>query len=186
FRDHRVCCHRWSQLLPLLQDPLTAPRRGRRAGEWGLFRGCCGGLIFLIVVVAVVLVLLIRVTGDPGLGAPPAGPDDGGSPGAIAAALGGEVDTELARPGAPGGAVLVSEQDLSTLAAVDNPDPEMFTALKVRARGAELWVSAGSHLGPLAVVVTARLTLSLRPGGEITPDVEELDVGDQAIPGFMR
>ena len=137
-------------------------------------------------VAALALVLLIRSTSAPELGAPPAGPDAGGSPGAIAAALGGEVDTELARPGAPGAAVLVSEQDLSTLAAVDTPDPEMFTALKVRARGAALWVSAGSHLGPLAVVVTARLTLSLRSGGEITPDVEELDVGDQAIPGFMR
>jgi hypothetical protein len=62
----------------------------------------------------------------------------------------------------------------------------MFTALKVRARGAQLWVSAGSHLGPLTVVVTARLTLGLRSGGEITTDEQELDVGDQAIPGFMR
>jgi len=35
-------------------------------------------------------------------------------------------------------------------------------------------------------VVTARLTLDLRSGGEITPDEQELDVGDQAIPGFMR
>ncbi len=164
---------------------MTAPPRGRRAGEWGLFRGCCVGLIFLIVVVAA-LVLLIRVTGDPGLGAPPAGPDDGGSPGAIAATVGAEVATELAGPGAPGAAVLVSEQDLSTLAAADNPDPGMFTAVEVRARGGQLWVSADSHLGPLAVVVTARLTLNLGPGGEVTPDVEELDVGDQAIPGFMR
>jgi hypothetical protein len=137
-------------------------------------------------VVALALVLLIRLTSAPDLGAPPAGPDDGASPGAIAAALGAEVRTELVRPGAPGAAVLVSEQDLSTLAAADNPDPEMFTALKVRARGAQLWVSAGSHLGPLAVVVTARLTLGLRSGGEITSDEEELDVGDQAIPGFMR
>ena len=136
--------------------------------------------------VALALILLIRLTSAPDLGALPAGPDDGGSPGAIAAALGAEVRTELVRPSVPGAAVLVSEQDLSTLAAADNPDPEMFTALKVRARGAQLWVSAGSHLGPLTVVVTARLTLDLRPGGEITYDEEELDVGDQSIPGFMR
>jgi hypothetical protein len=137
-------------------------------------------------VVAVALVLLIRVTGVPDLGAPPAGPQDGGSPGTIAAVIGAELQTELARAGASGGAVLISEQDLSTLAAADNPDPGMFTALKVRARGNQLWVSADSHLGPLAVVVTARMTLTLRPGGEITPDVEELDVGDQEVPGFMR
>jgi hypothetical protein len=137
-------------------------------------------------VVAVALVLLIRVTSVPDLGAPPAGPHDGGSPGTIAAVIGAELQTELARAGASGGAVLVSEQDLSTLAAADNPDPGMFTALKVRARGNQLWVSADSHLGPLAVVVTARMTLTLRPGGEITPDVEELDVGDQEVPGFMR
>jgi hypothetical protein len=137
-------------------------------------------------VVAVALVLLIRVTGVPDLGALPAGPHDGGSPGTIAAVIGAELQTELARAGASGGAVLVSEQDLSTLAAADNPDPGMFTALKVRARGNQLWVSADSHLGPLAVVVTARMTLTLRPGGEITPDVEELDVGDQEVPGFMR
>jgi hypothetical protein len=142
-------------------------------------------LIFLVVV-AVALVLLIRVTGVPDLGAPPAGPHDGGSPGAIAAVIGAELQTELARAGASGGAVLVSEQDLSTLAAADNPDPGMFTALKVRARGNQLWVSADSHLGPLAVVVTARMILTVRPGGEIAPDVEELDVGDQAVPGFMR
>jgi hypothetical protein len=137
-------------------------------------------------VVAVALVLLIRVTGVPDLGAAPAGPHDGGSPEAIAAVIGAELQTELARAGASGGAVLVSEQDLSTLAAADNPDPGMFTALKVRARGNQLWVSADSHLGPLAVVVTARMILTVRPGGEITPDVEELDVGDQAVPGFMR
>jgi hypothetical protein len=164
---------------------LTAPAQRGRAGERGLVRGCCAGLIALIVVVAV-LVLLLRVTGDPGLGAPPAGPDDGGSPAAIAGALGAEVETELGRPGARGAVVLVSEQDLSTLAAADNPDPDMFTAVKVRARGAQLWVSADSHLGPLAVLVTARITLSLRPGGQVTPTVEELDVGDQAIPGFMQ
>jgi hypothetical protein len=137
-------------------------------------------------VVALALVLLIRLTSAPDLGALPAGPDDGGNPGAIGAALGAEVRADLVRPGAPGATVLVSEQDLSTLAAADNPDPEMFTALKVRARGAQLWVSAGSHLGPLTVVVTARLTLGLRSGGEITTDEQELDVGDQAIPGFMR
>ena len=160
--------------------------RGRRAGERGLFRGCCAGLAVLVVLAALG-VLLIRMTSSPDLGAAPAGPADGGSPGAIAAALGAQISTELARPGAAAGAVvLVSEQDLSTLAALDNPDPEMFTAVRVRARGGQLWVSADSHLGPLGVVVTARLTLNLQPGGSITTGIDELDVGDQAIPAFMR
>jgi hypothetical protein len=167
---------------------LTRAARGRRSGERGLVRGCCAGLTVLVVLaaLALVLVLLIRTSGTPDLGAPPVGPDDGQSPAAIATALGSEVEAQLASPGARGAAILVSEQDLSTLAATGNPDPEMFSAVRVRARDGQLWVTADSHLGPLPVVVTARLILSLGSDGSIVPDVVELDVGSQPVPAFMR
>jgi hypothetical protein len=143
-------------------------------------------LVVLIVLCAGALVLLVRLTGTPDLAAAPVGPDDGGSPLAIATALGGRVGVELAQPGATGATVMVSEQDLSTLAATDNPDPDTFTHVQVRARAGQLWITADSHLGPLPVVMTAKLTLSVQPGGSITSDIKELDVGDQVIPGFIR
>jgi len=158
----------------------------RRAGERGLFRGCCAGLVALIVLLAVLVVLLVRLTARPDLGGTPAGPDDGGSPLEIAATLAGGVAIQLAQPDATGAVVVVSEQDLSTLAAAVNPDPGSFTDVQVRARAGQLWVTADSRLGPLGVVATARLSLSFEPGGTITPDLEEIDVGDQAIPGFLR
>jgi len=72
------------------------------------------------------------------------------------------------------------------MVATDNPDPGTFTRLQVRARGGQLWLSADTHLGPLPVLVTARLSLALQPGGAVTAEVEEIDVGDQVIPGFLR
>jgi hypothetical protein len=142
--------------------------------------------LLLIVLCAAALILLVRLTGTPALGGSPTGPDDGGTPLAIATDLGGEVGAALLHSDAAGAAVLVSEEDLTTLAATDNPDPRTFSDLQVRARGGQLWLSAGTHLGPLPVLVTARVTLDLHPGGAITAAVQEIDVGDQVIPGFLR
>jgi len=158
----------------------------RRAGERGLLRGCCAGLVALLVLAAALAVLLVRLTSGPDLGGAPAGPGDGQSPLEIAATLAASAALQLSRPGATGAVVVVSEQDLSVLAAAVNPDPGSFRDVQVRARDGQLWVTAASHLGPLAVLATARLTLSFEPGRPITTDVEEIDVGDQAIPGFLR
>jgi len=163
---------------------IPAPR-GHRVRERGLLRGCCAGLVALAVLAIAAVVLLVRLTGTPDLGAAPAGPDDGGSPLAIAATLAGRVSEDLARPGSTGAAVLVSERDLSTLAAADNPDPGTLTHLEARARGDRLWVTADGNLGPLPVVVMARLRLGFEPGAPVTATVEEIDVGDQQIPGFL-
>jgi hypothetical protein len=150
-----------------------------------MVRGCCAGLVVLLLLVTAALVLLVRLTAAPDLGATPSGPDDGASPLAIGASLALQVGDQLAQPGATGAAVVVSEQDLSTLAAEDNPDPRTLAGLQVRARGDQLWVSADSHLGPLAVVVTARLSLGFQPGSPVTASIGEIWVGDQQIPGFL-
>ncbi len=165
---------------------MTRATRGHRAGERGLLRGCCAGLAALVVLGGVAaLVLVARLTGTPDLGPAPTGPDDGATPPAIAATLGARVGEQLARPGSTGAVVLVSEDDLSTLAAADNPDPAALAGLQARARGDQLWVTAQTHLGPLAVVVTAKLGLSFRPGATVTASVAEIDVGDQDVPGFV-
>ena len=166
---------------------MTPAVPGRRAGEGRLLRGCCAGLaVALILLCACVLILGVRLTASPALGAAPAGPADGASPSAIAALLAGEVSDQLDRSGAPGAVILLSERDLTTLAASANPDPRMFSGIQVRARDGQLWVSAESALGPLSVVVTARLTIRLGESGSITPTIDEIDVGDQAVPGFLR
>ena len=135
---------------------------------------------------AALTVLLLRLTAGPDLGGAPAGPGDGQSPLEIAATLAGGAGVQLTQPGATGAIVVVSEEDLSVLAAAVNPDPASYTDLRVRARAGQLWVTAASRLGPLAVVVTARFDLGFAPGGPITTHLEEIDVGDQAIPGFLR
>lgn len=164
---------------------MTGATRRRRAAERGLLRGCCAGVVALVVVGVAALVLLARLTGTPELGPPPSGPDDGASPLAIAATLAVQAGKELAQPGSTGAAVLVSEEDLSTLAAADNPAPQELAALQARARGDQLWVTAQSHLGPLGVVVTAKLGLGFHPGAPVTATVQEIDVGDQQVPGFI-
>ena len=165
----------------------AAIRRGR-PGESGLLfsRGCCIGVVVLLLLCAAALVLQVRMTAVPELGAAPVGPSDGSNSAAIATALARRVATQLIQTGAAGAVVLLSERDLTTLAAQYNPDPESFTDVAVRARGGQLWVSADHHLGPLPVVVTARVSPVFQPGGSLDVDIQEIDVGDQAIPGFMQ
>jgi hypothetical protein len=166
-------------------------RRGRRRRERGFLhiRACLAGLVVVVLLLAACVVLLVRVTALPDLGAPPAGPLDGANAAAIALTLAGEpggVVAQLSAPGSRGAVVTVTERDLGVLAAEYNPEPASFTGVAVRARGGQLVVTANSHLGPLPVLVTARVSLSYRPGAAITPAIREIDVGDQAIPGFMQ
>lgn len=155
-----------------------------RTGERGALRGCCIGLAVMIVLAAASLVLLLRLTGTPDLGLAPAGARDGASGPAIAATLATQVGDGLSS--SPQTTVTVSERDLTVLAGEDNPDPGMFTDPQVRSRGGRLVLSAGSHLGPMAVVTIVKLSLSLTASGDITLAVVELDVGEQVVPGFIR
>ena len=162
------------------------PRRHARAhpGERGAIRGCCVGLALMIVLTGAAALLLLRLTGTPDLGAPPSGSDDGASQQAIAATLAPLVADGLSSSAQT--AVLLSERDLTVIAAENNPDPEMFTQPQVRSRDGELLLSAASNLGPMPVVTTVKLSLHLTGAGDVALGVVELDVGDQIIPGFLR
>jgi hypothetical protein len=138
----------------------------------------------MIVLTGAAALLLLRLTGTPDLGAPPSGSDDGASQQAIAATLAPLVADGLSSSAQT--AVLLSERDLTVIAAENNPDPEMFTQPQVRSRDGELLLSAASNLGPMPVVTTVKLSLHLTGAGDVALGVVELDVGDQIIPGFLR
>jgi hypothetical protein len=138
----------------------------------------------MIVLAAAAALLLLRVTSTPDLGAAPSGTDDGDSAQAIAASLAKGVEARLAASTQT--EILVSERDLTVLAVEYNPDPGMFTDPQVRSRSGRLLLSADGSLGPLRVVITARIAVSLSGAGGVTVDVVELDVGDQVVPDFMR
>jgi hypothetical protein len=161
-----------------------AQRPGRR-GERGLFRSCCLGLVVLVALSVAAVILLVRATASPAyLATAPLGADDGSSTQAIATKLATQLSLALLNKSGQA-TVLVSDRDLSVIAAEENPDPGTFSDVQVRSVAGRLLLSARSHLGPLPVVVTARLTPSLAAG---TPQIhlEEIDVGDQVLPGFMR
>jgi hypothetical protein len=161
------------------------PRRSRRRGQRGRVRGCCALLAIGAVVCAAAAVLLVRLTATPAfLGGAPPGADDGGSTQAIAARLAGALAVQIGR-GSTDPTVTVSDRDLTVIAAAQNPDPRTFTDVQVHTGGGRLLLSARSHLGPLPVIVTVRLTPHL-VGGDPQILVDEIDVGNQVLPGFMR
>ena len=138
----------------------------------------------MIVLTAAAAVLLVRLTSAPNLGAAPSGSDDGSSTQAIAVTLSNLVGTRLASSTQT--AILVSERDLTVLAVDYNPDPGAFADPQVRSRDSHLLLSAANSLGPLHVVTTAKLSLSLAGSGDVTVSIVELDVGDQVVPAFMH
>ncbi|HXZ99036.1 MAG TPA: hypothetical protein VEK76_01685 [Candidatus Binatia bacterium] len=162
--------------------------RSRRRGELGLvgFRGCCIGLVALALLGVAVAVLTVRLTATPDLGAAPGGTVDGQTPVAIGNKLAGELATRLRQSSSGEAVITVSERDLTVLAATENPDPQTFTQVQVRSQSGSLLVSAHSHLGPLPVLITVRLIPELQRDGSVAVRIEEMDVGDQAIPGFMQ
>jgi hypothetical protein len=163
--------------------------RPRRPGEHGLFRfrGCCIGLLVLFVLCAGAALLAMRITATPVLVTSPlAGPDDGARSQEIATALARQLQADLLKSPHGQASLLLSEHDLSVIAAQANPDPATFSDVQVRSRDGYLLVSADSHLGPLPIVVTVRLVPRLSGDGTLSVDIAEVDVGDQSIPGFMR
>lgn len=127
----------------------------------------------------------MRLTATPAFvrSAPP-GANDGGSTQAIAARLAAKLAVQLGR-GSTRPVVTVSDRDLTVIAAEQNPDPHTFTGVQVHSAAGRLLLSAHSHLGPLPVIVTVRLDLHLA-SGDPQIRVDEIDVGDQVLPGFMR
>jgi hypothetical protein len=149
-----------------------------------MFRGCCLGVAALVALTVVAAVLLFRLTSSPDLGADPSGPSHGDSPGTIATTLAGQLAKDLATM--PHAKITLSEQDLTVIAAAENPDPLKFRDPHVRARAGQLQVDAHNNLGPFQVVTTARVQVSLLPGGHLTAHVVQVDVGSQTVPEWMR
>jgi hypothetical protein len=151
----------------------------------GIVRGCCLGLIVLLIVVGGSVFLADRALAAPALGAPPAGPSHGATEPAIAVALGEQMVGQLLK--AQHGVVVLSEQDLTVLAIANNPHPDEFRDLQVRVRSGLVVVSATISAGPFTPTAVAHISLSLRPGGSgpvIAAEVREVDVGMLGLPGF--
>ncbi len=164
---------------------MSAARRPVRRGEHGLFRTCCLGLVILVALCVGAVVLLIRMTASPAfLATAPLGADDGPTTQAIATKLAKQLSLALLDKSAQA-TVLVSDRDLTVIAAEENPDPQTLSGLQVRSDAGQLLLSAHSHLGPLPVVVTAQLIPRL-VNGYPQIDLNGIQVGDQSLPGFMR
>lgn len=162
----------------------SAPRAGRR-GEQGLFRSCCLGLVVLVALSVAAIVLLVRMTASPAfLATAPLGANDGATTQAIASKLATRLSLALLDKSGQA-AVLVSDRDLTVIAAEENPDPQTLREMQVRSSAGRLLLSAHSHLGPLPVVVTAQLTPRL-VNGLPQVDLSGIQVGDQPVPGFLR
>ncbi len=151
----------------------------------GIVRGCCLGLLVLLIALGGSVFLADRALASPTLGAPPAGPSHGASETAIAIALGTEMAGQLIQ-GAHG-VVVLSEQDLTVLAIANNPHPNEFRDLQVRVRDGLVVVSARLSAGPFTPTGVARISLTLQPGPtgpSMAAQVPEVDIGMLGLPGF--
>jgi hypothetical protein len=157
-----------------------------RSAERGLVRGCCAGLILLMVLVGGTAFIADRALAAPALGSPPAGPSHGATELAIALAAGGQMAAQLLA--GPHGVVTLSEQDLTVLAVANNPQPDAYRNIQVRVRNQLLVVSALIAAGPFTPTAVAHISLSLLPGSSgqvIAAHVPEVDVGLLGLPGFV-
>ncbi len=156
-----------------------------RSGERGIVRGCCLGIVLLLIVVAGSVFLADRALAAPSLGAPPAGPSHGASETAIAVALGTGMAGQLLA--GSHGVVVLSEQDLTVLAVANNPHPDQYRDLQVRVRKGLIVMSARVSAGPFTPTVVLHISIALRSGPSgpvIAAQVPEVDVGMLGLPWF--
>ncbi len=162
------------------------PRRRSHAAQAGLVRGCCFGLILLVVLVVGSIVVGSRALAAPDLGAAPGGTAHGSSEAVIAAALGGDAATQLlARDHA---VVTVSERDLTVIANARNPSPNRFHNPQARIRDGEVVVSADTSVGPFGVTGVAWYRLLFSNGSaatQVTAQADKYALGQLSIPGFI-
>jgi hypothetical protein len=149
-------------------------------------RGCCLGLLMLLILVGGSVFVADRALAAPELGAAPAGPSHGATEMAIAVALGKEMAAQLLT--SPHGVVVLSEEDLTVLAVANNPHPTEYRDVQVRVRNGLVVVSAEISAGPFTPTAVAEISLSLQPGANgpvIAAQVPQLDVGMLGLPGFV-
>jgi hypothetical protein len=164
---------------------MIAPRPSR-AGQAGLVRGCCFGLILLVVLVAGTFVVGQRVLAAPDLGRPPGGMAHGSSASVIAAALAGDAATQLVT--SDHATVTLSERDLTVIATARNPSPARFRNPQARVRDGYIVVSADTSVGPFGVTAVARFALlfTVSSGGtQVTAQAMDYSVGQLGLPGFL-
>jgi hypothetical protein len=155
------------------------------SAQRGFVRGCCLGLLALLILVGGSVFVADRALAAPVLGAPPAGPSHGATETAIAIALGKEMAEQLLS--SPHGVVVLSEEDLTVLAVANNPHPNEYRDIEVRARNGLVVVSTQISAGPFTPTAVAHISLSLRPGANgpvIAAQVPEVDIGMLGLPGF--
>ena len=157
-----------------------------RTGERGIVRGCCAGLVLLIVLAAAGAFLADRALAAPVLGAPPAGPAHGDNEVAIAVSLGASMAAQLLA--GSHGVVVLSEQDLTVLADANNPQPTRYRDLQVRVRNGLLVASAQISFGPFTPTAVVHVSLTLQSGPQgpaIAAQVPEIDIGLLGVPRFF-
>jgi hypothetical protein len=157
-----------------------------RSAERGLVRGCCAGLILLLVLVGGTAFLADRALAAPALGPPPAGPSHGANELAIALTAGEQMAAQLLA--SRHGVVTLSEQDLTVLAVANNPQPDAYRDVQVRVRNELVVVSALISAGPFTPTAVAHISVSLLPetsGQVIAAHVPEVDVGLLSLPEFV-
>lgn len=157
-----------------------------RRPQGGGIRGCCAGLILLLVVVGGLAFVTDRALAAPLLGPPPAGPSHGANEVAIAVAVGEQMVAQLLT--GSHGVVVLSEQDLTVLAIANNPRPNEYRDVEVRVRAGLVVASAHISAGPFSPTAVAHISLALRPGPSgpvVTAQLPEVDVGLIGVPGFL-
>ena len=148
-------------------------------------RGCCLGVVLLIVLLGLSAFVVDRALAAPNLGAAPGGSDDGETQVAIAVSLGAQLARQLLTQ--PHGVVTLSEHDLTVLAREHNPHPDRLRNVVARVRDGFLLLSALTDYGPLTVTVVAHVGVDLQPGGgRLDAKVVSVDVGDLQLPGFLQ
>jgi hypothetical protein len=162
-------------------------RPSKRNHERGVVRGCCLGVVLLLVVLGGGVFVMLRATAAPDLGAAPGGANDGDSEVAVAIALGAQAGVQLAT--SPHAVVTVSEHDLTVVAAAQNPHPETYRGIEVRSRNGMLAVSALRSFGPLTTTVVGYLSAGLdasQSPPQLVVNVTRIDVGALSLPGWLQ
>jgi hypothetical protein len=170
---------------------LTSLRRraaGRSRGDQrGLIKGCCLGMLLLLVAVGYTAYIIDRAVSGPDLGSAPRGPNHGNNELAIAATLAPQLAASLIVQ--PHAVITLSEHDLTVLATQNNPRPAEYHNVSVRVRGGMLLVAADVGVGPFRPTALAHVAVTFdSTSGQvrISSQVGQIDLGQLSLPGWLK